>query len=284
MNVGMFVFTTDTSLDVAQLARRAEELGFDSFWVPEHPALPAKTNTWFPGSSDGAIPEAYYRMLDPLVALGRASAVTERIKLGTCVCLVPEHEPILLAKQIATLDHLSDGRFIFGIGAGWLKEETELMGGDFEHRWTQTREYVLAMKELWTKEEAEYHGKYVDFPPLISVPKPVQKPHPPVYLGSEAPNVFKRTVAWGDGWMPTEVSPEVVRSGRAELDELAAQTGRDPNSINISVLDGDMQITDKEALTAFEEAGADRVVFWLEPTEGPESIAKMEAIAGWALP
>ena len=283
MNVGLFVFATDSSLDIAQLARRAEELGFDSFWVPEHSVMPVTTTTPYPGSSDGVIPEAYFRIVDPLVALGRASAVTERIKLGTCVCLVPEHQPVLLAKQVATLDHYSGGRFILGIGAGWLKEETEVMGGDFEHRWSQTREAVLAMKELWTKEEAEYHGNYVDFPPLISIPKPVQKPHPPVYLGSLAPNVFKRVAAWGDGWMPIEVDPDDVRRGRAALDELGAEAGREPGSLGVSVLGEAGQITDRKTLDAFEEAGADRVVLWLEQTEGPESIAEMEDMARWAL-
>ena len=158
MDIGIFVFESDSSLDPAVLARRAEELGFDSFWVPEHPVIPLQTSSPYPGSSDGIIPDVYGRVVDPFVALSRASAVTSPIKLGTGICLVPERNPLLLAKEIATLDLYSEGRFIFGIGAGWLKEETEIMGGDFPHRWTHTKEAILAMKELWTKDEAEYHG------------------------------------------------------------------------------------------------------------------------------
>src|SRR5262245_33923991 len=134
---------------------------------------------------DGTPPPLYRsrQLVDPFLAPARASAVTTPIKLGTGVCLVPEHHPLLLAKQVATLDNFSDGRFIFGIGAGWLREESEIMGGDFDHRWGQTREAILVMKELWSKEQAEFHGKFYDFPPVISFPKPVQQPHPPIYVG-----------------------------------------------------------------------------------------------------
>ena len=170
MKIGIFSFETGYSLDTAVLAKRAEELGFESFWVPEHAVIPVKTARPFAGSPDGIIPDHYAQIVDPFVALARASAVTQTIKLGTGVCLVPERNPLLLAKEIATLDHFSGGRFIFGIGAGWLQEETEIMGGNFPHRWTQTRDAILAMKELWTKDEAEYHGEYYDFP--LSGPSP----------------------------------------------------------------------------------------------------------------
>ena len=192
MKIGIFVFATEYSADPATLARKAEDLGFESFWVPEHPVLPVRTTSPFPApSDDGRIPDSYNRIVDPFVALSRASAVTQTIKLGTGVCLIPERNPLLLAKEVATLDHFSGGRFIFGIGAGWLKEETEIMGGDFANRWTQTWEAILAMKELWTKEEAEYHGRFYDFPPVRSFPRPVQRPHPPVLLGSKGRYVFK---------------------------------------------------------------------------------------------
>ena len=172
MKVGIFVFETGLSLDPAILAKRAEELGFESFWVPEHPIIPLETTSPFSGTPDGSLPEIYNRFVDPFVALARAAAVTNTIKLGTGVCLVPERNPLILAKEVATLDHFSGGRFIFGIGAGWLREETEIMGGDFDHRWAQTREAVQVMKELWTKDQAEYHGKYYDFPPVRCYPKP----------------------------------------------------------------------------------------------------------------
>lgn len=283
MDVGIFVFTIGATEDVAVLAKRAESLGFESFWVPEHPAVPVHTTSPYAGSPDGSIPDIYWQIVDPFVALGRASAVTSTIKLGTAVCLVPEHNPIHLAKQVATVDHYSEGRFIFGIGTGWIKEETEVMGGDFARRWTQTREAVLAMKELWTKDEAEFHGRYVDFPPLRSFPKPKQKPHPPVYLGSKAANVFKRVVSWGEGWMPNRITPEEIRAGRASLNELARQAGRDPKSITISVLPNVGQVYNREVLKSFEEAGTDLVLLRIQPDSHKPAIEEMEEFASWAL-
>ena len=180
INVGISTFPTDYSIDIAILARQAEQLGYDSLWLAEHPILPVNSKTPWPGSADGTIPKKYADTADPFVALGRASAVTENLLLGTGICLVPERNPLILANEVATLDMYSKGRFLFGIGAGWLKEETDIMGGDFAHRWTQTREAVMAMKELWTNVESEYHGKYYDFPPVYSFPMPVQRPHPPI--------------------------------------------------------------------------------------------------------
>jgi probable F420-dependent oxidoreductase len=279
MSVGIFVFQTGESLDSAILAKHAEELGFESFWVPEHAIIPVQTTSPYAGSPDGVIPDAYGRIVDPFVALARASAVTQTIKLGTGICLVPEHNPLHLAKVIASLDHSSGGRFIFGIGAGWLKEETEIMGGDFPHRWTQTREAILAMKELWTQDEAEYHGTYYDFPPVRSVPKPAQKPHPPIYLGGKARNAFNRIVAWGDGWMPNRTSAEEIRQGRHRLTELAEQAGRDPNSIAILAFGHAGHFKSRDQVQELQEAGANRVTLWLEQTEGDGALAEMEAIA-----
>ena len=155
-----------------------------------------------PGAADGIVPESYSHFVDPFIALARASGATTTLKLGTGITLVPERNPLLLAKEISTLDFFSGGRFLFGIGTGWHREETAIMGGDFDHRWTQAREAILVMKELWTKTEAEYHGKYYDFPPVRSYPKPAQKPHPPVILGGHARTVLERIVEWGDGWLP----------------------------------------------------------------------------------
>ena len=237
------------------------------------------TSSPYRGSPDGVIPDSYGRIVDPFVALARASAVTNRIKLGTGICLVPERNPLLLAKEIATLDHFSGGRFIFGIGAGWLQEETEIMGGDFGHRWTQPRESILARKELWTKEEAEYHGRYYDFPPVRSFPKPVQQPHPPVFLGGNARNVFKRVVEWGDGWMPSRVSVEEIKRGRITLNELAAEAGRDPGTIEVMAFGQTGQFRDRESIKDLEEAGVDRLTIWLTHNEDTEAIAEMEEIA-----
>jgi probable F420-dependent oxidoreductase len=257
MNIGVSVPLPAYLVDVGAMAAKAEALGFESFWCAEHPFIPVHAKSRFPGSPDGVIPETYSHFVDPFVALARASGATTRIKLGTSIVLVPERHPLLLAKEVSTLDHFSGGRFLFGIGAGWLREETEIMGGDFDHRWTQTRESVLAMKELWTKPEAEFHGKYYDFPPVRSYPKPAQKPHPPVILGGGAANVFKRVVAWGDGWLPTAVGPDVVRAGRAELDRLAREAGRDPASITITAHG---QPADRDLVRRQFEAGASRVV------------------------
>jgi probable F420-dependent oxidoreductase len=280
MKIGVSTIITDHSIDVAALARRAEELGFDSLWLGEHPIIPVSSTSRYPGSSDGTLPEAANRMADPFVALARASAVTKVIKLGTGVCLIPEHNPLSLAKVIASLDHFSSGRFVFGIGAGWNQEETEIMGGNFVHRWSQTHDAIQAMKELWTKEEAEYHGKYYDFPPVKSFPKPFQKPHPPILLGGTARNVFKRTVEWGDGWMPSASSPKQIKQGRDTLNELAAQSGRDPRSIQVVAYTAP---ADREALKAYEDAGADAAVVRVATASEKEVLAELEEVAGRVL-
>jgi probable F420-dependent oxidoreductase len=164
--------------DPAVIAKRAEELGFASYWAPEHTVMPVGSADSYPGKQEGEDPpEALYRMPDPLIALSRASAVTTKIRLGTGVCLIPERNPLLTAKEVATLDHLSKGRFVFGIGAGWNEPECTVMGGDFAHRWSQTKESILAMKELW-KGEGEFHGNYYDFGPVVCKPVPAQRPHP----------------------------------------------------------------------------------------------------------
>jgi probable F420-dependent oxidoreductase len=257
MNVGVSVPLPAYWVDPGAMARKAEELGFESFWCAEHPVMPVKTTSRFPGSADGVIPEAYAHFVDPFVALARASGMTSRIKLATGIVLVPERHPLLLAKEVSTLDLFSGGRFLFGIGAGWLKEETEMFGGDFAHRWTQTRESILAMKELWTKPQAEFHGTYYDFPPVKSNPKPAQKPHPPVLLGGAAPNVLERVVSWGDGWLPNRVTPDQLRERRATLDRLAKDAGRDPAKLTISVYG---QAPDRDLIKRLLDAGATRVI------------------------
>ena len=257
MNVGISVPLPAYLVDVAFMARKAEELGFESFWCAEHPFIPVESASRFPGSEDGVIPETYSHFIDPFVALARASGVTSRIKLGTGIVLVPERHPLLLAKEVSTLDLFSGGRFLFGIGAGWLREETQIMGGDFDHRWTQTRESILAMKELWTKPEAEFHGRYYDFPRVRSYPKPAQKPHPPVLLGGAAKTVLERVAAWGDGWLPNRITPEQLRERRTTLDRLAQDAGRDPATITISVHG---QPADRDLVKRLHDAGASRVI------------------------
>lgn len=279
MEIGFSALPTSYSMDIATVAKRAEELGFESLWVPEHPVLPVDHKSQRP-DRPGPIPKWYADQADPFVSLARASSVTTTIKLGTGVCIVPERSPLVLAKEVATLDMFSNGRFLFGIGAGWLKEESEVMGVDFSSRWARTQEAVLAMKELWTKSESEFHGKYYDFPPVYSFPMPVQQPHPPVLIGSRASNVFRRVVEYGDGWFPIGVNPEDVRQGRATLNELAEEVGRDPQSISITVF---ALPADSDEIRRFEEAGADRIVVpefpWPGRQNDGESLAELDRIA-----
>ena len=256
MPIGVSTPLPAYTIDPAFTAKKAEELGFDSIWYAEHPAVPVHSNSPFPATG-GEIPWTYSHFTDPYIALARASGVTSTIKLGTGITLIPERNPLLLAKEISTLDLVSGGRFILGVGTGWLREETELMGGDFDHRWTQTREAIEVMKELWTKEEAEYHGQYFDFPPVKSYPKPVQQPHPPIVLGGMARNVLRRVVAHADGWLPNRVTAADVEDGRAKLDAMAAEVGRDPKSITISVFG---QAPERDLVQSLLNAGADRVI------------------------
>lgn len=263
MNIGTSVPLPAYTIDPAFMAKKAEDLGFESIWYAEHAAVPVHSDSPFPATG-GEIPWTYSHFTDPYIALARASGVTTKIKLGTGITLVPERNPLLLAKEIATLDRYSGGRFLFGIGTGWLKEETEMMGGDFEHRWTQTREAIEVMKELWTKEEAEYHGRYFDFPLVRSYPKPVQNPYPPIILGGMAKNVLRRVVTHADGWLPNRVTPTEVEESRKKLDAMAAEAGRDPKSITISVYG---QLPERDIVHSLLNAGADRVVVRPEHVE-----------------
>lgn len=275
MEVGIFMALSSQALDVADLARQAEAVGFESLWLPEHPIMPVHSSSRYHGTPDGSIPEYMADMVDPYMALARAAAVTNTIKLGTSISLIPERNPLLTAKIIATLDLHSGGRFILGVGAGWLREETEIMGGDFDHRWSQTREAILAMKVLWTKAEAEFHGKYFDFPPVKCYPQPVQKPHPPIFLGGNARNVFRRVAGWADGWLPAGPTVEQVKAGRAALDELAAAAGRDPASIQITAF---AVPADRERLQDYAAAGANRAIVMLPDSKDPAALAELERI------
>ena len=282
MKIGVFLFATDKSADPAAVAKKAEECGFDSFWAPEHAIIPIKTSSPYPGSRDGIIPDAYGRIMDPFVALARASAVTSRIQLGTGICLIPERNPLQLAKEVATLDRLSGGRFLFGIGAGWLKEETEIMGGNFEKRWAQTKDGILAMKELWTKDESEYSGKFYNFPKVKSFPKPVQKPHPPIFMGGNSKYVFQRVVEWGDGWMPVRFKPDDLKEGRQTLHEMAKRAGRDPNSIEVLAFGSSGRFRTKDEIKMLEQSGVTHTTLWLD-TDGDGVLKEVEELASAVL-
>jgi len=275
MKVGVNVAVNSDTGDIGAFAKRAEDLGFQSLWMAEHPIIPVQTTSKYGGTPDGSIPQSMSDMADPFVCLAIASATTSKIMLGTSICLVPEHNPLVQAKQIAALDFHSGGRFIFGIGTGWLREETEIMGGDFDHRWSQARESIEAMKQMWTKDEAEYHGRFYDFPKVRVNPKPAQKPHPPVFLGGAATNVFKRVVTYGDGWMPVRATSESIRAGRASLDELADAAGRDPKSIQILIYGA----SSRDEIDQMEEAGADMATVRLPSTAPGEARPGLEQLA-----
>ena len=276
MDVGLNMSISTNSIDVAEIAAKAEAFGFESIWLPEHPVMPVNTASKYPGSPDGSIPDYMSDMADPYIGLARASAVTNTIKLGTGITLIPERNPLVLAGAIASLDRFSGGRFLLGIGTGWLREETEVMGGDFDHRWTQARESIEVMRALWTQDAAEYHGRYYNFPPVQCNPKPAQEGGPPVILGGNARNVFRRVARWGDGWMPTAASPEQIAAGRAAIDELAEASGRDPASIGITVFG---QPADRDLISQFERAGANRVIVRLGDTANRQALDEIERIA-----
>src|SRR5579872_4208433 len=261
MKVGLLMPFTGYTANPAPFARKAEQLGFESLWIPEHPILPVNPKTPFPGTN-GPIPNMYSQMCDPFVALSMAAAVTTHLKVATGICLVPERNAIVTAKEVATLDAFSGGRFIYGIGAGWLREESELLGVDFPRRWTQTGEYVAAMRELWTKPEASFEGKYVKFPPVRCYPKPVQQPGPPVLLGSKDRNALKRVAKWGDGWCPNRIDSAFMQEHLPKLRDECRAAGRDYSKLDITAMGAirgeRAQVQDE--LRRFEDCGVGRYV------------------------
>jgi probable F420-dependent oxidoreductase len=278
MDLGILMFVTERSLPVTDLARACEERDLESLWVPEHPVVPMEHETRYPLSADGKLPRPYTELPDCFALLTAAATVTRRLRVGTGICLVPERDPLLTAHQVATLDWLSGGRFIFGIGAGWLREEMDLFTPHFPYRFAFMREAVAAMRKLWTEDRPAFEGQWVRFPPVLCRPRPVQRPTPPVILGGMGPNALKRVAAWGDGWMPIGISPDDLAGARRELDRLARERGRDPQRISITVMIGappGMEATaldmlpPRELLQRYAEQGASRVVVSL-PTLAAE--------------
>lgn len=284
MQIGVQSAFHSKSIDLSKFAARCEELGFESFWMPEHTAIPANPSVGQPlgrtsgprGTPGEEIPDSYLLMVDPLIGLTMVAAATNKMGLGTGVCLVPEHHPIDLAKRISSLDLYSNGRFILGVGAGWQPEEMTAMGGDFKHRWTQTKECIEVMKKLWTKDEAEHTGNYYQFPALKFHPKPVQKPHPPILLGGMSKRVFKRIAEWADGWVPIRVSPDELATGRQELNNECERINRDPKTTTITMFS---DTSNPWKVKDYAEAGADRVVFTVPSTSDEDPFGQVEAIA-----
>lgn len=265
MRVGILFTVNESTVDPANLARKMETLGFESLWIPEHAIIPVHTTTPLPESppGQGQIPEVYSHICDPFIAMSLAAAVTTRLKLATGVMLVPERNPIVAAKEIATLDYFAGGRVMLGIGAGWLKEESEILGVDFPHRWGQTREYVTAMRELWTKPEASFSGKYVSFPPVRMYPKPARDGGPPILIGSKDKNALRWVARWGDGWCPIFLSPPVLREELARLRRECESAGRDFERLDITIMKRELRgdrASVQGGLREYEDAGAHRFV------------------------
>ena len=269
---GVQIFPTDQTIQPIPLAKAVEERGLDSLFFPEHTHIPTARTTPFPGGTD--LPEWYWRTHDPFVALTAAAAVTKAIKLGTGICLVIERDPIVLAKECASLDVISEGRLILGIGAGWNVEEMENHGASFKDRWKIVREKVLAMKAIWTQDEAEFHGDFVDFDPLWSWPKPVQKGGPPIWMGANSKWVFDRVAEYCDGWMP------IGGSGSGGMENMAAamaERGRDMATLDVGLFGAPL---DEAQAASRLEQGFTHLVFGLPQSEPSAVLHRLDDIAG----
>ncbi|MFZ5782214.1 MAG: LLM class F420-dependent oxidoreductase [Pseudomonadota bacterium] len=268
MKIGAVMFFTADSMQPAPLARALEERGFESLWVPEHTHIPSSRKTPYPAG--GPLIRPYYEIMDPFLALNTAAAVTTTLRIGTGIALVTQRDPIVTAKMVSTIDQLSDGRFLFGVGNGWNQDEIENHGTDFASRHKLARERIEAMKAIWTEEEPEYHGEFVKFDRMKQWPKPRQKPHPPIIVGGAFPFAARRAIRYGDGWIP--------RADRLEKDgvgvvidkfrAMATEAGRDPASLPITIF----RVPDEiDRLRFCEEIGVDRVTFSL-PAEKEDRI------------
>lgn len=263
MDIGLILVTTTKTGDLAALARRVEESGFDSLWIPEHPVIPCGPLTPFPFAP--ALPEHYGRWVDPFIALTVAATATTRLKLVTGICLLPERDPLVTAKVVASLDYYSGGRVILGVGAGWLKEETEIMGTPFRVRWQRLRETVEAMRTLWTQAEASYNGKLVQFPAVRSEPKPVQPGGPPILLGGHGAKALERVARSYDGWCPIVDDPRTFHEEVATLRRLTREAGRNPETLQLSpFVDPQNGHLSADVMKAYRDAGATRLVLFTQ--------------------
>jgi len=258
MLIGAGMFATDYAIRPDELARELEQRGFESLWLPEHTHIPASRRSPYPAGGD--LPKEYWHTYDLFVALTAAAIATKKIRIASGICLIIERDPITTAKEVASLDMLSGGRFIFGIGGGWNAEEMENHGTNFKKRWRILRERVLAMKEIWTKDEAEFHGEFVNFDKIWSYPKPVQKPHPPILMGGDAPTTFDRVVEFCDGWLPLGYRKFDMTQKLSELRRKAEQAGRDWKSLSITVFGAPPE---RATIDEFEKAGVQRTMFML---------------------
>ncbi len=274
MHIGALIFPTDLSIGIIRLARELEDRGFESLWVTEHTHIPTSRRSPWPGGAP--LPEEYKRTLDPYVGLTAAASVTRRLKVGTGVSLIAQHHPITLAKTVASLDLVSEGRFLLGIGVGWNEEEMEDHGVEPSTRRSAVRDTVLAMKELWTKDEASYSGRFVNFESTFSWPKPVQTPHPPVLMGGAGgPITFKHIAEYCDGWMPIHGRRDIADKLPA-LRQALHDAGRTDDSLELGVFGcpGDARTID-----AYAEMGVSRCVLGLPPTSEADALKTLDAYA-----
>ncbi len=267
MKIGLNFQLTDTTPHPGELARKCETLGFESMFVNEHVIFPVHVKTPYLANPREPIPEYYAHFADPFISIAFAAAATRDLKVGTCISLVAEHEPVALAKEIATLDHFSRGRLLFGVGAGWLREEAEVMGVKFGRRWDVAVEHLQAMKQLWTKREASFDGEFVKFPPVRCYPKPFHQPHTPIHIGagglgtSAIERALRHTVLVGDGWMPAGLKPNELKRALGSLSRMCNEAGRDPKSIEISICVPQMKKSAaRDAIEQYGEAGAHRII------------------------
>ena len=267
MKYGVAIFPTDYAIRPDEVARAAEDRGFESIFFTEHTHIPTSRRT--PFLRGGELPREYSHTIDPFVALTMAAAATKTLKVATGICLVVEHDPITLAKEVASVDLVSRGRVILGVGGGWNAEEMENHGTNFKSRWKLLRERIEAMKALWTQDEASYHGEFVNFDPVWSWPKPVQKPHPPILLGSHGPRGIQRVIRYCDGWLPNAGRGSNLLPQIAELRRAAEQAGRDPKTISITAFAASPD--DRGLLEKYESAGVERAVFFVPP-EGADKV------------
>jgi probable F420-dependent oxidoreductase len=277
MDFGACMFFTDYSMSPAELGTALEERGFESVWAPEHSHIPTSRLSPYPGG--GELPKPYYDALDPFVSLTQAAAVTKRLKVGTGVCLVIQRDTIQTAKEVASLDLLSGGRFLFGVGGGWNAEEMADHGTAFKTRFKLMRERIEAMKEIWTKKEAEYHGEFVNFPPMFAWPKPVQKPHPPIIVGGAFPKAAERAVRYGDGWIPLargDLAQQLAEQF-AEFRRMAQAAGRDPASLSLS---GFAVPDNPDLLRRMGDAGMSRAIFVLPSAKADKVLPALDHWAG----
>jgi probable F420-dependent oxidoreductase len=274
MEFGLCMFPTHYAIRPADLGRLAEEHGFESLLFPEHTHIPTSRESPYPAG--GELPKEYSHTYDPFVALATVAEATERLRIGTGICLIVERDPITTAKEVASLDHLSGGRVLFGVGAGWNREEMANHGTDPRRRFSLMRERVESMKAIWTQDEAEYHGEHVDFDPIWSWPKPEQDPHPPVLVGGNGEKVLDRVVAYGDEWMPN-VSRESVDSLAARvprLQEKAREAGRDEIPVT-----GFGAPRDPATVERLREIGLHRILWYLPPEPRDEVERHLERFA-----